>query len=299
MPHKHSHEIKDYNIAFFIGIALNVLFVIAEIIYGIVSNSLALISDAGHNFSDVISLIASWTAIYLGKKRPTKKFTYGLKKTSILAALFNSVILFIAIGAIILEGIRRLIHPTNVNGKVVIIVAIIGVIINGITALFFFSGRKKDLNIKSAFLHMAADCIMSLGVVISGVIIEFTNLKIIDPIVSLIIAMIILYNTWELLKEATFMAIDSVPKHIDVNEVMDYLKSLPGVEHVHDIHIWNLSTTEIALTAHVVKPENKDDDEIIKTILKDLKEKFNISHITIQFERDSDMCKYKDKCKLN
>ncbi len=299
MAHTHSHYIKNYNSAFFIGITLNVIFVIAEIIYGITSNSLALISDAGHNFSDVMSLVASWSAIYLSKKKPTKKFTYGFKKTSILAALFNSVILLIAIGAIIWEAIRRIFHPINVNAKVVVIIALIGVLVNGITALFFFSGRKRDLNIKSAFIHMAADCLMSIGVVISAIIIEFTNIKIIDPIVSLIIALIILYNTWELLKEATFMAIDSVPKHINVNEVMNYLRNLPGVEHVHDIHIWNLSTTEVALTAHVVKPENKDDDEIIKTILKDLKNRFNITHVTIQFERDSNMCEYKDKCRLN
>ncbi len=299
MAHDHTFELKNYNNAFFIGIALNILFVIAEVIYGITAGSLALISDAGHNLSDVMSLVASWIAVYLGRKKPTKKFTYGLKKTTVLAALFNAIILLIAIGGIMWEAIRRVIHPVNVNGKTVIIVALIGVIINGITALFFFSGRKHDLNIKSAFLHMAADCLMSLGVVVSGIIILFTNFKIIDPIVSLIIASIILYNAWDLLKESIFMAIDSVPKNIDVHEVIEYFRSIPGIKNVHDIHIWNMSTSEIALTAHVVKPENSDDDKIIKKILKDLKEKFKITHATIQFEREHNMCEYKDKCMLN
>ncbi len=294
----HHHEVKDYNWAFFVGIVLNIIFVIVEVVYGIIGDSLALIADAGHNLSDVLSLVVAWSAIFLSKKRPTEKFTYGLKKSSILAALFNAVILFVAVGGIIWESIRRLIHPVNVNGEYVIIVAGIGIIINGITALFFFSGSKEDLNIKGAFLHMATDTLFSIGVVISGIIIYFTNFKLIDPLISLTIAIFILISAWSLLKDSLKMAMDSVPKHIDIKNVIDNLKSFEEIEDVHDIHIWSMSTKEAALTAHVVTPNKNDHDELIKKIVHDLKEKFRIFHVTIQFEKDKNLCKYKEICKI-
>ena len=298
MGHNHSHEVKDYNNAFLIGIVLNILFVIAEVVYGIAGDSLALIADAGHNLSDVLALVAAWGAIWLSKKQPTAKFTYGLKKSSVLAALFNAVILLVATGGIIWEALRRISHPVTVNSGYVIIVAGIGVVINGITAFLFLSGRKGNLNIRGAFLHMAADALMSVGVVVSGIIILFTGFNLIDPIVSLIISAVILSSTWSLLKDSVSMAMDSVPEHINIKTVIDYMKSFKEIEEVHDIHIWNMSTSEVALTAHVVKKDFKNNDELLEQLVKSLKEKFGISHVTIQFENDENFCKYRETCKI-
>ena len=296
--HSHSHEVKNYNNAFLIGIVLNILFVIAEVVYGIAGDSLALIADAGHNLSDVLALVAAWGAIWLSKKQPTAKFTYGLKKSSVLAALFNAVILLVAIGGIIWEALRRISHPVTVNSGYVIIVAGIGVVINGITAFLFLSGRKEDLNISGAFLHMAADALMSVGVVVSGIIILFTGFNLIDPIVSLIISAVILSSTWSLLKDSVSMAMDSVPEHINIKKVIDYMKSFKEIEEVHDIHIWNMSTSEVALTAHVVRKDLKNNDKLLKQLIKNLREKFGISHVTIQFENDKDFCQFREICKL-
>ena len=297
--HNHSHEVKNYNNAFLIGVLLNILFVIAEVIYGITGDSLALIADAGHNLSDVLALLAAWGAIWLSKKQPTPKFTYGFKKSSVLAALFNAVILLVAIGGIMWEAIRRINHPVNVNSEYVIIVAAIGVVINGITAFLFLSGRKEDLNIRGAFLHMAADALMSLGVVVSGIVIFYTGFNLIDPIVSLIISCIILSSTWSLLKDSVSMAMDSVPKHINIKNVVDYLKSFKEIEEVHDIHIWNMSTSEVALTAHVVRRNIKNNDDFLQQLIKNLREKFGIFHITIQFENDKNFCNYRETCKIS
>ncbi len=297
--HNHSHEVKNYNNAFLIGVLLNILFVIAEVIYGITGDSLALIADAGHNLSDVLALLAAWGAIWLSKKQPTPKFTYGFKKSSVLAALFNAVILLVAIGGIMWEAIRRINHPVNVNSEYVIIVAAIGVVINGITAFLFLSGRKEDLNIRGAFLHMAADALMSLGVVVSGIVIFYTGFNLIDPIVSLIISCIILSSTWSLLKDSVSMAMDSVPKHINIKNVVDYLKSFKEIEEVHDIHIWNMSTSEVALTAHVVRRNIKNNDDFLQQLIKNLREKFGIFHVTIQFENDKNFCNYRETCKIS
>jgi cobalt-zinc-cadmium efflux system protein len=206
------------------------------------------------------------------------------------------VLLLLAIGGIIWEAIRRINHPVNVNGEYVIIVAAIGVVINGITAFLFLSGRKEDLNIRGAFLHMAADALMSIGVVISGIVIFLTGFTLIDPIVSLIISAIILSSTWSLLKESVSMAMDSVPQHIDIKKVVEHLKSMEEIEEVHDIHIWNMSTSEVALTAHVVSIKNND--ALLKQLINSLYEKFGIFHVTIQFEKDKNFCKYKEICKI-
>ena len=297
--HSHSHKVKDYNNAFIIGILLNIIFVIAEVVYGINGDSLALIADAGHNLSDVLSLVAAWGAIWLSKKQPTVKFTYGFKKSSVLAALFNAVILLVAIGGIIWEALRRINHPENVNSEYVIIVAGVGVVINGITAFLFLSGRKEDLNIRGAFLHMAADALMSVGVVVSGIIILFTGFNLIDPIVSLIISAVILSSTWSLLKNSVSMAMDSVPENIDIRKVVEYIKSFKEIEEVHDIHIWNMSTSEVALTAHVVRKDFSCNDALLKQLIENLKNKFGIFHITIQFENDRNFCKYKETCNIS
>jgi cobalt-zinc-cadmium efflux system protein len=208
------------------------------------------------------------------------------------------VLLLLAIGGIIWEAIRRINHPVNVNGEYVIIVAAIGVVINGITAFLFLSGRKEDLNIRGAFLHMAADALMSIGVVISGIAIIFTGFRLIDPIVSLIISAIILSSTWSLLKESVSMAMDSVPQHIDIKKVVEHLKSMEEIEEVHDIHIWNMSTSEVALTAHVVRNDIKNNDALLNQLISSLHEKFGIFHVTIQFEKDKNFCKYKEICKI-
>lgn len=285
--HKHNHNIQtDYNKAFAFGIVLNIIYVIVEFSYGLAINSMALIADAGHNLSDVLGLVLAWIASRLAKTTPTKTRTYGLRKSTILAALFNAVILLIAVGAITVEAIRKFIEPEPVAGNVIMIVAGIGVVINTITALLFVSGRNKDLNIKGAFLHMAADAAVSLGVVLAGLAISITHLYWIDPVISLVIVVVITIGTWGLLKESFFLSMDAVPKNIDYDKVEKFLISVEGVNEVHDLHIWAMSTTEIALTAHLVMPLVSKDDSILKKICTELHDKFGIEHITIQIERN-------------
>ncbi len=284
--HQHqSHNHADYNRAFAIGVALNVGFIIIETVFGLLADSLALLADAGHNLSDVLGLLLAWGASHMVKRRPTLRHTYGWRKSSILAALMNAIVLMAAIGAIAWEAIRRFDHPAPVGGQTIMIVAGIGVVINTITALLFISGRKHDLNIRGAFLHMAADAGVSAGVVVAGLIILTSGWMWIDPLVSLLIAVIILFGTWGLLRDAFNLALDAVPKGIDPQAVSEYLAELPGVESVHDLHIWAMSTTETALTAHLVKPDSKDDDMIIEKASKELHEHFGIDHITLQWER--------------
>lgn len=283
--HSHGHD-TDYNKAFAFGITLNVIYVIVEFSYGIAINSMALIADAGHNLSDVLGLVLAWIASYLAKSSPTKTRTYGLRKSTILAALFNAVILLIAVGAITVEAIRKFIEPEPVAGNVIMIVAAIGVVINTITALLFISGRKKDLNIKGAFLHMAADAAVSLGVVLAGLAISITHLYWIDPIISLIIVVVITIGTWGLLKESFFLSMDAVPKNIDYDKVEKYLNSVKGVKEVHDLHIWAMSTTEIALTVHMVIPDHRKDDLFLKNLCFELHNRFGIEHSTIQIEEN-------------
>jgi cobalt-zinc-cadmium efflux system protein len=295
----HNHNItktplSNFNQAFGIGIILNVAYIIIEIIYGIIINSMALLADAGHNFSDVLGLMLAWGASYLAKTAANEKRTYGLRKSTILAALFNAIILMIAVGAISIEAIRKLIYPEPVQGSTMMIVASIGFFINAITALLFMKGREKDLNIKGAFLHMAADAGVSLGVVIAGLLIVFTNWLWIDPVMSLIIVLVITVGTWGLLKDSFHLSMDAVPKEIDIKEVGKYLKAIDGVTEVHDLHIWAMSTTETALTAHLVIPKENKDDFFLKKICGDLNSKFGIIHSTIQVEKSAQAsnCEY-------
>ena len=284
--HSHTHE-QNFNQAFLIGIILNVIYIVVEIIYGIIINSMALLADAGHNFSDVLGLLLAWGASYLAKTASTEKRTYGMRKSTILAALFNAIILMIAVGAITIEAVRKLIYPEPVQGQTMIIVAGIGFIINAITALLFMKGREKDLNIKGAFLHMAADAGVSLGVVIAGFIILLTGWLWVDPIIGIVIVLVITLGTWGLLKESFHLSMDAVPREINLKQVGDYLKSIQGVKEVHDLHIWAMSTTENALTAHLVIPEETKDDYFLKKICGDLYSKFGIGHSTIQIEKSA------------
>jgi cobalt-zinc-cadmium efflux system protein len=283
----HSHSPADYNRAFAVGFALNLGFVVLEAVFGVLAGSLALLADAGHNLTDVLGLSLAWTANYLMKRPPSERRTYGWRRSSILAAVLNAVLLFVVVGGIGWEAIRRLGAPASVEGRTVLWVAAIGVVVNTATALFFVGGRKRDLNIRGAFLHMAADAGVSAGVVLASMGILVTGKLWIDPVTSLAIVGIILFSTWDLLYESMNLALDAVPESIDPEAVRDYLQSLPGVTEVHDLHIWGLSTTEIALTAHLVKPDPKDDDLVITEASNALHERFGIRHITLQWEREA------------
>ena len=298
MAHDHHHRFMNYDRAFAFGVALNIGFVIVEAAYGIMAGSLALLADAGHNLSDVLGLLLAWGANYLVRRKPTGRRTYGWRKSSILAALINAVILLFALGGIAWEAIRRLGAPVPVAGKTIIFVALAGVVINTVTALLFFSGRKSDLNIRGAFLHMAADAGVSAGVVIAGAAILFTGTLWIDPAISLFITGIILLGTWRLLRDAFDMAMDAVPRGIDPEAVRAYLSSLSGVNGVHDMHIWAMSTRETALTAHLIKPDPKDDDSLIEKASKELHDQFGIDHITLQWERIPSTNQCGDSCEI-
>lgn len=290
----HNHYTK-YNKLFAVGIALNVIYIVLELVYGFISNSIALIADAGHNLSDVLGLLLAWGATYLAAKAPTEKRTYGYRKTTILASLINAVVLLIAVGAIVYEAVKRFIEPQPVPGETIIIVAAIGFVINLITALLFITDRKKDLNIKGAFLHMAADAGVSLGVAAGGLIILFTGWLWIDPLISLIVAVIITIGTWDLLRESLNLSLDAVPQKIDIESVRNYLQSLEGVTDVHDLHIWAMSTRETALTVHLRKPGAEYEDKFIEKINRELDEKFGIDHTTIQVEKGGDCT----ECNMN
>jgi len=289
--HEHLHRArshvdrrKDFQRAFAIGTALNIAYVIAQIAFGIVAHSLALLADAGHNFGDVLGLLLAWGASYLVKTQPTTHRTYGLGRASILAALANAILLLIAVGAITWEAIRRFSNPGEVAGTTVAIVAAIGIVINMATAMLFFSGRKADLNVKGAFLHMAADAAVSAGVVVAGMMIIFTGWHWIDPIASLAINAVIVWGTWGLLRDSIAMALDIVPSNVDPAAVRKYLETQAGVTAVHDLHIWPLSTTETALSAHLVKPDAEIDDEMLACVCNELAHRFGIVHATIQLE---------------
>ena len=288
--HDHSHHFNTHNRSFALAVVLNTLFVIIEAVYGVLSGSLALVADAGHNLSDVMGLIMAWLASWLASKAATHSKTYGLKKTTILAALFNALFLIAAVGGITWEAIQRLTNPASVAGLTVIVVAGIGVLINGATMLLFLKGQKGDINIRGAFLHMAADTAVSVCVVISGIILMFTDLAWIDPVVSLVIAAVIFFGTWQLLKDSVKLAVDAVPNGIDPSAVIEHLERLPGVQSAHHLHIWALSTTENALTVHLVKPDPANDDRIINEAADMLREHFGIQHTTIQWERGDDPC---------
>lgn len=294
--HEHHHEHTDYSHAFKIGVALNVGFIIIEVVFGLAADSLALLADAGHNLSDVLGLLLAWGASYLTQREATDRRTYGWRKSSILAALFNAIILLVAIGGIGWEAIRRFNDPSHVTGATIIWVAAMGVIVNGITALLFMSGRKSDLNIRGAFQHMAADAGVSAGVVLAGIGIVITGWQWLDSGVSLLIVAIIFIGTWGLLKDSFNLALDAVPRHIDTEEVKKYLSGLPGVSQIHDVHIWGMSTTEVALTAHLVKQSTEDDDCLISEMKKELHNRFGIEHITIQWERGEEVFHCENSC---
>jgi cobalt-zinc-cadmium efflux system protein len=298
MAHNHDHGPMDYNSAFAVGVVLNVGFVIVEAVFGIMAGSLALLADAGHNLSDVLGLLLAWGANYLVKRRPTGRRTYGWRKSSIIAALINAIVLLFALGGIAWEAIRRLSNPVPAAGKTIILVALVGVLINTATALLFLSGRKSDLNIRGAFLHMVADAGVSAGVVSAGIAILFTGRLWIDPAISLVITGIILFSTWGLFREAFDMALDAVPRGIDPEAVRTYLLGLPGVIAVHDMHIWAMSTRETALTVHLVKPDPKDDDALIDKASKELHDQFGIDHITLQWERQPSTNQCGDSCDI-
>lgn len=281
---KHSHGPASFGSAFAIGIALNLGFVIVEVVYGIFAHSLALVADAGHNLGDVLGLLLAWGATFLARTAPTERRTYGLRSSSILAALFNAIFLLITVGAIAWEAIRRFGNPTEVEPRTVISVAVIGIVINAATALMFMSGRKRDLNIRAAFQHMAADAGVSLGVVIAGFLIITTGWLWIDPVISLVIAAVITWGTWGLLRDSANLALHAVPQGIEVAKVRQYLSSLPHVTEVHDLHIWPMSTTETALTAHLVRDVDDCDCALLDQAAQDLNRQFEIQHATLQFE---------------
>ena len=283
MGHSHTHTAASYGRAFAIGVALNLGFVIVEAIYGRFSHSLALVADAGHNFSDVLGLALAWGATKLARRRPTTDRTYGFRRSSILAALINAAFLLISGGAIAWEAIGRLGNPNVVSETTVIWVASIGILINAGTALMFMSGRKRDMNIRGAFLHMAADALISLGVVLTALLILNTGWLWLDPLVSLIIVALIVYGTWDLLRGSLNLALDAVPEGIDMGDVRKYLSALPSCIDVHDLHVWGMSTTETALTAHVVM-EKVCDDALLAKVTEDLHERFGIEHTTLQVE---------------
>jgi cobalt-zinc-cadmium efflux system protein len=286
IDHSHSHS-RDYNRAFAVGFVLNLGFVIVEAVFGILAGSLALLADAGHNLSDVLGLGLAWTANTLMRRPPSARRTYGWRRFSILAALLNAVFLFVVVGGVGWEAIRRFGASASVEGRTMLWVAATGVVVNTATALLFVRGRKSDLNIRGAFLHMAADAGVSAGVVLASVGILLTGKLWIDPVTSLFIVGIILVSTWDLLHESLNLALDAVPEGIDSEAVKAYLSSLPGVREVHDLHIWGLSTTEIALTAHLVKPDPKDDDLVMTEARKALHDRFGIRHVTVQWEREA------------
>ncbi len=282
--HGHSGGAADYGRAFAIGIGLNLAYVVAEAIFGVIAGSLALLADAGHNLSDVLGLALSWGAAILSRRQPSHRYTYGLRSSSILAALANAVILLVATGGIAWEALSRLSQPVPVAGATVAWVAAIGILVNGATALLFVRGRKGDLNIKSAFLHMVADAVVTAGVLVAGIAIVVTGLAWLDPAVSLVVSAVIVYGTWGLMRDSTRLALDAVPEGIDAIAVRAHLAALPGVAAIHDLHIWGISTTETALTCHLVMPRGHPGDAVLTGIASELDARFGIRHATIQIE---------------
>jgi cobalt-zinc-cadmium efflux system protein len=286
----HSHAPDHFGFAFAAGVTLNTGFVVAELVFGYAANSLALISDAVHNFSDVISLLLAWGAMWLAGKQPTHRHTYGYRRASILAALFNAGLLLIAVGGIAVEAINRIQEPAAVAGWTVVVVAALGILVNGGTALLFMRGRHGDLNIRGAYLHMAADAGVSFGVVVAALVIMATGWLWVDPAISLGIAAVVLASGWGLAKDSVNLALDGVPKGIELAKVKDYLVRLEGVTELHDLHIWAMSTNETALTAHLVRPAGFN-DAFLHGVCEQLSLRFNIHHATLQIEASSEVCK--------
>jgi cobalt-zinc-cadmium efflux system protein len=282
--HGHSHAPADYGRAFAIGIALNLIYVAAQAAFGLAAGSLALLADAGHNLGDVLGLGLSWGAVLLSRRGPSRRFTYGLRSSSILAALANALVLLIVTGGIAWEALRRLGNPVPTEGGIVAVVAAVGIVVNGVTALLFASGRGKDLNLRSAFMHMAADAVVTAGVVVAGIAIVLTGLLWLDPVVSLVVSAVIVYGTWDLVRQSLNLALAAVPQGVDAAAVRAHLVAVPGVTALHDLHIWGMSTTETALTCHLVMPQGHPGDDALSHVAHELEERFNIHHTTLQIE---------------
>lgn len=284
--HEHRHRFAPgrLNFVFAFGVGLNVAIVVMQAGYGLVAHSTALLADAGHNLGDVLSLLVAWGAASLAKLPPTERFTYGLRSTSIMAAVFNALFLLVVMGGIAWEAIRRFSEPVAVQGNVVMAVAGIAIVMNGISAWLFAPGRHGDTNIRGAFLHMLSDALVSLGVVVAGGLIVLTGWSWIDPVATLVVVGVIVFGTWDLLKDSFQMALAAVPEGIDPGKVRLYLSELPGVRRVHDLHIWPLSTTQTALTCHLVMPDGHPGDHFTSRIAENLHAQFNIEHSTLQIE---------------
>ena len=295
MSHEHSHQqshtinAESLNKAFIIGIVLNLAFVVIEFAAGFWFDSLALLSDAGHNLSDVVSLVLALLAFRLAKVKANERYTYGYKKSTILVSLLNAVILLVAVGAIVIESIHKLSNPAVVPGGAIAWVAGVGVLINAFTAFLFMKDKEKDLNVKGAYLHMAADALVSVGVLVAGIVISRTGWYIIDPIIGLIVAVVILISTWNLLHDSVRLTLDGVPTSINSQQVVESIRALPGIDDVHHIHIWAISTTENALTAHIVLKQAEDMQEV-KHLIRHRLEDFGIGHATLEFEVPGEHC---------
>ena len=288
--HGHDHAPQDFGRAFAVGLILNIGFVVAEVAFGVIGNSMALLADAGHNLGDVLGLIVAWAGMALSKRGPSPRFTFGLGKTSVLAALLNAMFLLVAVGAITFEAVQRLLHPEPVATTMVMAVAAAGVVVNGVTAMMFASGRKGDINIRGAFLHMAADAAISAGVVVAGFVIALTGLVWIDPAMSLLLNAVIVWGTWGLLKSGTTMALSGVPHDVDIAEVRAALLRLPGVTEVCDLHVWPLSTRDTAMSCHLIMPAGHPGDAFLSEAARVMKARFAIMHPTFQidFEKRAD-----------
>jgi len=293
LEHHHHHHSQTNNIGnpFKIGISINLLFIVAEVFYGFISNSMALVSDAGHNFSDVLALVFSWMAIRLSQKKPTFRFTYGFRRSTILAAILNTLLLLVAVVFIIWETLHRWNKPMAIDSDYVMIVAAVGIVVNGFTAWLFIKGKKQDVNIRSAFTHFVADALVSLGVVVAGLIMAITGIYWIDSVVSFVIIVVIVYSSYHLLIDSVSLALDAVPENIDIQAIRQFLCSQPEITGIHDLHVWALGTNTAALTVHI-QTNTQTDVAFITNIQQKLKNDFKIEHATIQVEygRQSELC---------
>lgn len=293
--HHHSHAIEKLSTIYIVAVALNLAFVIVEAVAGFLGNSIGLLSDAGHNLSDVFSLLLAMIALKLASSHATKRFTYGRRKASVLISLLNAIILLVAVGGIIVESIDKFLNPSEVNGSLIIWTATVGIVINGLTAWALSRQQKHDINTRGAFLHMLADTLVSVGVVVSGVVINLTGWTIVDPIIGIVIAVVILVSTWELLSESLRMSTDAVPEGFDVDDITKKIEAVDGVLNVHHMHIWAISTTETALTCHIVIPEATMLEEVTDRV-KELLDSLGIHHSTLELETNSSHCKDHDCC---
>lgn len=295
MEHHHHHHVhptpdmQKLNRSFIVGIVLNIVFVLAEAGAGFYYDSLALLSDAGHNLSDVVSLVLAMFALRLSMAKPSLQYTYGYKKSTVLVSLLNAAILFVAVAVILYESIEKFSNPTPLDGGAIAWVAAIGIVINAFTAYLFFADKSKDLNVKGAYLHMAADTLVSVGVLVSGIVIKYTGWNVIDPIIGIVVGLVILYSTWHLLQESLRLALDGVPEGIDVQKVETVLSSDPGVLNVHHLHIWAISTTQTALTAHIVVKDITHMHEVKHRLKHDLQD-LGIEHATLELELKEEHC---------